>query len=352
MDATLALGFPKAGLLAFPGAARVGQLATLDIGLPDAVGQENIPLELLTPAWVGSRLPPRPLDSHKGTYGHLLVVAGSRHYVGAACLVARAAHRAGAGLVTLATPQSVYPIAAAQLTETIHLPLPEDAHGRIHPDAAAIIRDVLPRYDALALGSGLGLSDSTVNFIEKLLLDNPSPNLPVLVDADGLNCLARSSNWWQRCSGPLVLTPHPGEMSTLTGQPVAAIQQDRVAAARHWAAIWQAIVVLKGAFTAIAQPGPKLDPEPGVVPGTVTRHRTRRKTRCTTRNPARRQCCRRTGPTRRPRPPLPLRQPRPGRRRLRRRPHRHHRQPPRPGPVLPSTLPPAASISTPKPPKP
>ena len=268
MDATLALGFPKAGLLAFPGAGRVGQLATLDIGLPDAVGQENIPLELLTPAWVGSRLPPRPLDSHKGTYGHLLVVAGSRHYVGAACLVARAAHRAGAGLVTLATPQSVYPIAAAQLTETIHLPLPEDAHGRIHPDAAAIIRDALPRYDALALGSGLGLSDSTVNFIEKLLLDNPSPNLPVLVDADGLNCLARSSNWWQRCSGPLVLTPHPGEMSTLTGQSTAAIQQDRVAAARHWAAAWQAILVLKGAFTAIAQPGPKLDLEPGVVPGT------------------------------------------------------------------------------------
>ena len=122
MDATLALGFPKAGLLAFPGASRVGELVTLDIGLPDGVGQDAIALELLTSGWVAAHLPPRPLDSHKGTYGHLLVVAGSRNYVGAACLVARAAHRAGAGLVTLATPRSVCPIVASQLTETIHLP--------------------------------------------------------------------------------------------------------------------------------------------------------------------------------------------------------------------------------------
>ena len=144
MDATLALGYPKAGLLAFPGAERVGELAVLDIGLPGGVGQDELTLELLTPEWVGSRLPPRPRDSHKGTYGHLLVVAGSRNYVGAACLAARAAHRSGAGLVTLATPQSVYPLAASHLTETIHLPLPEDGEGRVHPDAADVIREICP----------------------------------------------------------------------------------------------------------------------------------------------------------------------------------------------------------------
>ncbi|MYC31509.1 MAG: NAD(P)H-hydrate dehydratase [Chloroflexi bacterium] len=256
MDVTLALGFPKAGLLAFPGADRVGELVTLDIGLPDGVGQEEVSLELVTPGWVRSQLPPRPLDSHKGTYGHLLVVAGSRNFVGAACLVARAAHRAGAGLVTLATPESVYPMVASQLTETIHLPLPEDSYGRVHPDAADVLLDVLPRYDAVALGSGMGQTPGTQGFIEKLLLDGSTATLPILVDADGLNSLSRLPHWWERTSGPLVLTPHPGEMATLTGLSTAQVQQDRVSMAREWADRWQAVLVLKGAFTAIAQPAP------------------------------------------------------------------------------------------------
>lgn len=259
MDATLALGFPKAGLLSFPGAGRVGELVTLGIGLPDGVGQDRVSLELLTPEWVRSCLPSRPLDSHKGTYGHLLVVAGSRNFVGAACLVARTAHRAGAGLVTLATPESVYPIAASQLTETIHLPLPEDGDGRVHPDAADLLREVLPRYDALALGSGMGQSAGVLKFVERFLLDRDSSPISVLVDADGLNCLAQLPDWWQRRAGPLVLTPHPGEMATLTGLATAGVQQDRVSMAREWADRWQAVVVLKGAFTAIAhiaQPSP------------------------------------------------------------------------------------------------
>ena len=254
MDATLALGFPKAGLLAFPGAERVGELVTLDIGLPDGVGQDDISLELLTADWVSSQIPPRPLDSHKGTYGHLLVVAGSRNFVGAACLVARAAHRAGAGLVTLATPESVYPIVASQLTETIHLPLPEDAEGRVHADAAQVIHEGLTRYDALAVGSGLGQSENTLAFIEGLLVDGPVSTIPTLVDADGLNNLARLPDWWQRRSGPLVLTPHPGEMATLTGLSTLEVQRDRAAMARQWATQWQAVVVLKGAFTAVAEP--------------------------------------------------------------------------------------------------
>ncbi len=259
MDATLALGFPKAGLLSFPGAERVGELVTLGIGLPDGVGQDEVSLELLTPEWVRSGLPPRPMDSHKGTYGHLLVVAGSRNFVGAACLVARAAHRAGAGLVTLATPERVYPIAASHLIETIHLPLPEDAWGRIHPGAAPLLLGALPRYDAVALGSGMGQSDSGVALVEKLLLEGGPDSMPVLLDADGLNNLSRLPGWWQRRSGPLVLTPHPGEMSTLTGMTTAEVQQDRVGVAREWADRWQAVVVLKGAFTAIAQPAPVVE---------------------------------------------------------------------------------------------
>ena len=139
-DVTLALGYPKTGLLRFPGAERVGRLRVLDIGIPPGLPEEqSVDVEMLTPEWVVSHLPPRPLDSHKGTHGHALVVAGSRHYVGAAWLASQASVRTGAGLTTLASPESVYPIAAAKGAEAIHLPLPQDDHGRITPSATGAL---------------------------------------------------------------------------------------------------------------------------------------------------------------------------------------------------------------------
>ena len=267
-DVTVALGFPKVGLLTFPGAERVGQLVVVDIGLPAGMPEENgIDLELLTPGWVGRQLPSRPLNSHKGTFGHVLVVAGSRNYVGAAYLAAQSAVRAGAGLVTLATPQSVYPIAASKLTEVIHLPLPEDDDGRIHLDAATVIHHNRSRYDALVLGCGMGWSEGTTAFLQRLLLDGLKLNVPTVIDADGLNNLSRLPNWWQSLAGPAVLTPHPGEMATLTGVPTQEIQQDRVASARQWAATWNTAVVLKGAHTVIAEPGGLVSVSPFANPG-------------------------------------------------------------------------------------
>ena len=267
-DLTLALGFPKVGLLAFPAAEHVGQLRTLPIGLPSGMSEmEETDLELLTPGWVGRHLPGRPLNSHKGTFGHLLVVAGSRNYVGAAYLASQAAVRTGAGLVTLAAPRSVSDIVASKLTEVIHLPLPEDEEGRIHSEAAQVIRDSLGRYNALAVGSGLGLSEGTVAFLEDLLLREPAPHLPAVVDADGLNNLSRLPEWWHRMAASLVLTPHPGEMATLTGVSTAEVQRDRVVAARRWASRWNVAVTLKGAFTAIAHPGGQVRLSPFANPG-------------------------------------------------------------------------------------
>jgi NAD(P)H-hydrate epimerase len=267
-DVTVALGFPKIGLLTFPGVERVGQLRVVDIGLPPGLKEEQIiNLELLTPGWARNRLPSRPLDSHKGTFGHVLVVAGSRNYVGAAYLVCQAAVRVGAGLVTLATPQSVYPIVASKLTEVIHLPVPEDQEGRIHPDAAQVIRANLPRYDSLVVGSGLGWSDGTTQFLERLLLLEPQPQVPTVIDADGLNNLSRLPHWWQRLGGPTAVTPHPGEMATLTGSPTADIQKNRVESARHWAAEWNVAVALKGANTVIAEPGGVVQVSPFANPG-------------------------------------------------------------------------------------
>ncbi len=255
-DVTVALGRPKVGLLTFPGAAASGRLEVADIGLPADLGEEkDIALELLTAAWVGRRLPARPLDGHKGTFGHALVVAGSRNYVGAACLASLAAARVGAGLVTLAAPEGVYKITAGKLTEAIHLPLPEDDQGRIHPDGASVILEALHQYDALLVGCGLGWSDGTAEFMHRLLPSDSPVMPPTVMDADGLNSLSRLPRWWSRLGGRAAVTPHPGEMATLAGIPINQVQQDRIGTARRWAAQWNLQVALKGAHTVIAQPG-------------------------------------------------------------------------------------------------
>ena len=229
-------------------------------------------MELLTPEWVSARLPERPLDSHKGTYGHALIVAGSRNYVGAACLSSQASVRTGAGLTTLASPVGVHPIAASRSVEAIHLPLPEDADGRTSPEAALVVRESARRYSALAVGCGLGWSAGTTAFVERLLCEAAPvlPTLPILVDADGLNNLSQVADWPRRVTAPLVLTPHPGEMSTLTGLTVAQVQTDREAVAKKWAEQWGACVVLKGAHTVIAAPGQPVAVAPFANPGLAT----------------------------------------------------------------------------------
>lgn len=271
-DMTLALGRPKAGLLSFPGAACVGELEIADIGLPQGLEEDDrIILELLTPGWVGQRLPSRPLDSHKGTFGHALVVAGSRNYVGAAFLASQAAVRVGAGLVTLATPTNVYTIAASKLTEVIHLPLPEDDAGGVSPAGARLIRENLGRYSATLVGCGLGWSPGVTDFLEQLLLSPPPPGrpsgAPVIIDADGLNNLSQTGEWWSRLERPGVVTPHPGEMSTLTGMATAEVQKDRVETARRWASRWGVTVALKGAHTVVADPAGMVRVSPFSNPG-------------------------------------------------------------------------------------
>ncbi len=258
-DETLALCHPKYGIANFPGAGYAGQINVLGIGLPrqvSASADADLPIEWMTPESARTLLPSRPLTSHKGTFGHLLIVAGSRNFVGAASLAARGAHRAGAGLVTLAAPESVYRIAASRLTETIHLPLPEDTDGRIDPSAAAIIRERIGNYSALAVGCGLGWSSGTTSLIERLLLDGEdAPDLPTVIDADGLNNLSGCPDWQDRLGANAVLTPHPGEMATLTGMPTARIQADRLDVASQSAATWRQTLLLKGAHSIVASPG-------------------------------------------------------------------------------------------------
>lgn len=276
VDLTVALGRPKIGLLTFPGAAKVGDLEIADIGIPPELKEDNqIDLELLTPSWVAHRLPSRPLDSHKGTFGHALVVAGSRNYAGAAYLASQAAVRVGTGLVTLASPSGAYSIAASKLTEVIHLPLPEDSEGRVTVAGAGLIVGLLEegprRYNAMLVGCGLGWSAETTDFMERLLLNpldsGPSANTPVIIDADGLNNLSKLPEWWGRLDRPAAVTPHPGEMSILTGIATAELQKDRVASVRHWSSLWGVTVALKGAYTAVAEPGGLVRVSPFSNPG-------------------------------------------------------------------------------------
>ena len=273
-DVTLALGYPKAGLLRFPGAERAGRLRILDIGIPpDLPEAPAVDLEMLTPQWAAAQLPPRPPDSHKGTYGHALIIAGSRHYPGAAWLASQASVRTGAGLTTLASPQSVYPIAAAKGAEAIHLPLPDDQSGRIAPSAAEVIRQSERRFTAALIGCGIGRSPATAAFIRQLLFADAQdtlPPIPILIDADGLNNLSAIENWPARIRRPMLLTPHPGEMSTLTGRPVAEIQSDPIAAAQEWANRWGVTLALKGAHTVIAAPGQPTRIAPFPNPGLAT----------------------------------------------------------------------------------
>ena len=272
-DLTLSLGYPKAGLLRFPGAERTGQLRVLDIGVPPGLPEEqSVDVEMLTPEWAASSMPRRALDSHKGTHGHALVVAGSRHYVGAAWLASQASVRAGAGLTTLASPEGVYRTAAAKGAEAIHLPLPEDADGRIDPSASDVILNSERRFSAILAGCGMGWSEGTTEFLRRLFYFGRSElsGLSVLVDADGLNNLSGIDDWHTWITSPLVLTPHPGEMSTLTGIPVSVIQADRIATAREWSERWGATVVLKGAYSVIAAPGKPVQIAPFANPGLAT----------------------------------------------------------------------------------
>jgi len=263
-DYTVTFAFPKPGHFSFPGAEHVGRLTIADIGIP-ALLADSLSTELTTDDWARATLPKRPLNSHKGTFGHLLVVAGSINYIGAAYLACEGAMRAGAGLVTLATPQSLQPILAARLTETIYLPLPESPPGIVSPQAADLLGERLENYDALVIGCGLGQNPATLEFIRSLLFRKGLP--PLALDADALNNLAGIREWWRHIKTDAVITPHPGEMSHLSGRSIAEIQSSRLETTRTLAQAWQKTIVLKGAYSIVASPGGQCRVSPFANPG-------------------------------------------------------------------------------------
>lgn len=250
-DMTIALGFPKVGLHALPGAGFAGRVTTVDIGIP-AAAAGDLPYELLEARPVRELLPARPAGGHKGTFGRLLIAAGSRNYLGAPRLAAWGALRVGAGLTTIACPQSVQAAIAAGISEGTWLPLPDEG-GYLAPGAAADLLAALPQAQALVIGPGLSREGAAPAFVRETLAALPA-EVPAVVDADALNALAASGRWWTGVRGRLVLTPHPGEFSRLTGLAVPEVQADRLGLAVRYAGEWGHAVVLKGAYVVVAAP--------------------------------------------------------------------------------------------------
>ena len=251
-DFTLTLGFPKIGLFNAPGVSRVGMLEIIDIGIPDGI-IEDCNEELITIFNVKSLLPERPLYSHKGTYGKVLVIAGSERYIGAAKLACESALRVGAGLVTLAIPGNLQPNISNSLTEVTYLPLPDSSEELIF-DASDLILNELPNYDVVLIGCGLGLSLPVQHLLRQTLFSNRFPEIPVILDADALNIMANTPEWWAYINNNTILTPHPGEMSKLTGYKVVDINKDRLNVARENSKKWNKTVILKGPYSVISSP--------------------------------------------------------------------------------------------------
>jgi len=252
-DRTLTFGLPKVGHYCYPGHDHCGEIELVDISLPAALVQAaDLPINLTTSEDVATMLPPRWADMHKGDAGRLLIVAGSPGMTGAAAMAGLAAVRSGAGLVTLGVPESLNHILEVKCTEVMTLPLPETAQGSISPGAIDEILEFAEGCDAVALGPGLSQVPETVELARQLI---ERISVPLVVDADGLNACAGATEPLESRQEPLIITPHPGELSRLTGRSIADIQQDRVTAARQAAHDFQCVVVLKGAGTVIANPG-------------------------------------------------------------------------------------------------
>ncbi len=285
-ELTVTMAAAKRGLFQFPAYNLVGDLRFVGIGLgveaPYPAAWHAITRFVPDKDWVCQVLPPRPLDAHKGTFGTALVVAGSLNYTGAALLAGEAAYRSGAGLVTLAIPEPLHAPLAGRFPEATWILLPED-EGVISEHAARVIWENLGRATALLIGPGFGLKATTGKFISSLLkgkqVARPGMGLipsaesgnqgeeapllpPLVIDADALKLLAQIPGWFRQIPGSAVLTPHPGEMSVLSGLSTKEIQANRLEIAERYAREWGHVVVLKGAFTVVAAP----DGQTAIIP--------------------------------------------------------------------------------------
>lgn len=256
-DFTLAIGMPKVGLLAPSAIPYVGCLDVIGIGIPSDLARNYPPSRELITGWeAAQQIPRRPGDAHKGMFGHLLVIGGSLGMAGAPAMAARAALRSGVGLVSALVPRAIYPVVAGATLEAMTHPGVDTEAGSLGIASWEAWRDRLAGFKAVVAGPGMTRHADTAQWVRSLLTECRQP---LLLDADALNVLEGNAALLARAKGPVVITPHPGEMARLLGCSTEDVQSDRERAAREAARITKAVVVLKGAGTIVAREGDPLN---------------------------------------------------------------------------------------------
>jgi len=258
-DYTLTIALPKRGLFLWDGLEHRGEWDVIDIGFPKKlIDQADIKVNLaapavFSPATTPDHSPPR-VGAHKGDFGHLLVIAGSRGKQGAAAMTALSAMRSGVGLVTVALPQSIDTLLPAAM-EIMTLPVLETSEGTLSLPSESMLLEAAKGKEAVAIGPGLSHNQETVRVILNLISQITAP---IVIDADGINALATDLSVLKKrhrqTHGTVILTPHPGEMGRLLGSSADVVQKNRIEIASQFAKDWDVMIVLKGAHTIIADP--------------------------------------------------------------------------------------------------
>jgi hydroxyethylthiazole kinase-like uncharacterized protein yjeF len=249
---TVTFALPKIGLVLEPGKEYAGTLSVADISIPAVLLEDNsIKTNLINEAMLSALLKPRTANSHKGTYGHALLVGGSAGMAGAIMMASQAALRTGAGLVTAAVPESLTAVIDSSLLEVMTAPLAQTGQSTIAPEALPAIENLLGTVSVCAIGPGMSRYPEAGTIMRYVL---ERSGIPLVIDADGLNALEKDAAILKDRQVPIVLTPHPGEMARLTGKTIEEIQSGRLEIAQAFAQEWGVTLVLKGNKTTIANP--------------------------------------------------------------------------------------------------
>ncbi len=251
-DKTITFALPKIGLLEYPAVNYVGELKVVDISIPHSIIQaQNININTIDEKYIKKILPIRVNDSNKGDYGKVFIIAGSTGLTGAAVLAASAALRSGSGLITVGIPKSLSAIMEVKLTEVMSVPLEDEKKGVLSLKCVSQIIEKLNKIDVLVFGPGLSYNAVILAILTDILKQS---DVPIIIDADGINALAQNINVLEEKKCPVIITPHPGEMSRLTGLSIQKIQTNRIKVAQDFARQWKVTVVLKGTRTIVAFP--------------------------------------------------------------------------------------------------
>lgn len=246
---TVTFELPKIGQLIYPGAYNSGQLEIESIGMPyQSIQSIELNTNLTDKEFISLVIPERKDEFNKGNCGKLLIVTGSLGMAGSGCIAAKASLRTGSGLVYIAGPSSIINIYQSVVPEAVAIGL-NDNNGIISEQSTDIILKMLKKCNVIAIGPGISTEKSIYNIVRSVA---ENANIPIVIDADALNVIAKDTSIFDKFQKDVVITPHPGEMSRLTGLDISYIQQNRIEVARKYASLWGVVVVLKGARTIIA----------------------------------------------------------------------------------------------------